>query len=560
MVSKLISPVVLALLASWTIHVTAEDDVQRSPQSVASPSAPVDQKLIQAKIQKLVKTLASSWEPEWKAAQKQLIEAGRAPVFELFKASESDDKLLAARALETWQALPKPDLNLRDATGQPVRHVFVEFFQLVPHSMQLPEAPFAYRATDHVSGFVVPELRAGQGIAMRVRIPDCGTTTITRVPPSKIWHTKQEHLNRNFRQLFLPIVTPDSPYEVSTLRGVVQDESGNPVKSAELLCWQLNTPGEGNVRGVQPLSCVVTRDDGRFQLSLPTWLPPSADERHFGRNYPLRILRTEPFTEETRYELVVRVPGDLTLCPARLWISNASEAVITLNRSTQSSRFEFESLAGEVITDESELAGITLHYQPAESAAPKHFIEDEWVEVDRRIILEGGPVHPGRYWASYQNPSRRAVFWEMQELGENSPAVVRVRMSPPVTFRGRVVDGMNGQPLSGVYVGGTRSHTSGRYLASVTAEEWTAAEQLPAAPALDAEALEPFLRVYGFRKIVRTDEDGRFQLVQQPDDRYSSVIAFARHKLQITTSVFRGERFSDIPDLPLLLQKTSRNG
>jgi hypothetical protein len=267
MVSKR-SYLLIVMLVSWTQHVTAQDNVQLSPPSGYAPSASVDRELSQTQIRQLIERLASPSELEWKTTQKQLIEAGRAPAFELFKASKDENELLATRALETLKALSKSDVQLLDATGHPLGHILVEFFQLDPRSGKLSETPFATSASDNVSGIVVPELQVGHGVAMRVRLSDYGSTIITRVPPARIWHLKQEHRGRDFRRLYLPIVTPDSQRVTQALQGVVQDESGKPVAGAEILCRHIDSPGEGYVRGIEPLSSIVTGDDGRFRLSL----------------------------------------------------------------------------------------------------------------------------------------------------------------------------------------------------------------------------------------------------------------------------------------------------
>lgn len=215
-------------------------------------------------------------------------------------------------------------------------------------------------------------------------------------------------------------------------------------------------------------------------------------------------------------------------------------------------RFEFESLAGELITDKAKQAKISIYYQPFGMEKPVYFLEDEWVAVDRRVITHGIPVPAGRYWASYKkSPHERDVFWEMHELQDNVPAVLRFRIPPPVTFRGRVVDGSNGKPLQGVFVGGYRSRTSDRNFSDVTQEEWDAASKLPNAPALDAVALKPFLRIYGFKKIVRTDKNGRFKLLEQPDDHFWGAIVFTPNHLRTSVEIFHAGRAEDLGEIPL---------
>jgi hypothetical protein len=198
--------------------------------------------------------------------------------------------------------------------------------------------------------------------------------------------------------------------------------------------------------------------------------------------------------------LIVRVPNDLTYCPVELWQSNTKPAEITLARTRRPRRQQFESLDGGLISKKEELARITLRYQPFKPAA-----RDLWVEIDRRIILEGGPVHSGRYWASFETEDGNRVSWQNLIVKDDSPDELTFKLPPPLIFRGRVIDPVSGKPLAGVFVGGY-SGSMQKTMAAITEAEWAAAEQLAAEPKLIEEALKPFLGVNNFRQIVRTIE------------------------------------------------------
>jgi len=243
--------------------------------------------------------------------------------------------------------------------------------------------------------------------------------------------------------------------------------------------------------------------------------------------------------------LVVRVPNDLTYCPIELWQSNTRPAEITLARTRRPRRLQFESLDGGLISKEEELARITLRHQPFKPAA-----RDLWVEIDGRIILEGGPVHSGRYWASFETKDGNRVSWRHLIVQDDSPDELTFKLPPPLVFRGRVIDPVSGMPLAGVFVGGYSGSTL-KTMAAITDEEWAAARKLSAEPEITEEALKPFLEVNNFRQIVRTSKDGRFELKQPQDFRFYGVAAFARNRLPIRDRVFPESAGTKIPDLPL---------
>jgi len=259
----------------------------------------------------------------------------------------------------------------------------------------------------------------------------------------------------------------------------------------------------------------------------------------------MRVLRENPLPENCEYMLIVRVPNDLTYCPVELWQSNTKPAEITLARTRRPRRQQFESLDVGLISKKEELARITLRYQPFKPAA-----RDLWVEIDRRIILEGGPVHSGRYWASFETEDGNRVSWQNLIVKDDSPDELTFKLPPPLIFRGRVIDPVSGKPLAGVFVGGY-SGSMQKTMAAITEAEWAAAEQLAAEPKLIEEALKPFLGVNNFRQIVRTSKDGRFELKQPQDFRFYGVAAFARNRLPIRDRVFPDSAGTEFPDLPL---------
>jgi hypothetical protein len=514
-------------------------------------SRPVDP----AVIQELVGNLESTSAAERDAAKRHLIAIGRDVFEELFKALDSGRQPLVDRAKEVFDAVPKASLNVHDATDRAITHATVEFFALMPHSTKLRDKPFASEVSDVWGGIAIPDAPGkGDAMALRIHLPEYGTTTITRLSPADLSEIRKERRRRQYRYLWLPVVPQDSEHAKRAVRGVVQDQSGKPVPCAEVDCRYAFSPTETMINGIHPRSSVVADDGGQFRLYQPRRYYAQQSSR---ARYPFRVrilpfdpvISTEVVPDDSEYQLTVRVPHDLSFRPVQLSHDLSSAAVIRLARTDRVRRFEFESLAGALITVESELAKIVLRYRPPDAQRPLWLDADEWLDVDQRIVMGGGPTHTGYYWASYKDSSGETVSWEIQRIDDTSPDVIRLRSPPPVVFRGRVLDGTTGKPLAGVFVASIRSHMAEQSLTDVTSDEWDAVERLPEKPSLDAAALEPIQRTYTLRSLVRTDSDGRYELVQQPDDRFSSVRAIARNKLDTSVDVHEGEQFSDVPDL-----------
>ena len=374
---------------------------------------------------------------------------------------------------------------------------------------------------------------------MRLTHPELGTT-ITRFTQHETASLAARQFN-SFHKIWLPVVRKSFACCSRAVEGVVRDEFGKPVAGAEVSCRYVRLNGGSGISGVHPLSSILTYRTGRFRIYLPSLKPPEPWQFRMR----MRVLRENPLPENCEYMLIVRVPNDLTYCPVELWQSNTKPAEITLARTRRPRRQQFESLDVGLISKKEELARITLRYQPFKPAA-----RDLWVEIDRRIILEGGPVHSGRYWASFETEDGNRVSWQNLIVKDDSPDELTFKLPPPLIFRGRVIDPVSGKPLAGVFVGGY-SGSMQKTMAAITEAEWAAAEQLAAEPKLIEEALKPFLGVNNFRQIVRTSKDGRFELKQPQDFRFYGVAAFARNRLPIRDRVFPDSAGTEFPDLPL---------
>ncbi len=473
-------------------------------------------------VAKLISQLESSSADEQADAERRLIAIGAAATGELTKASNSDNQQLAARAIQILSAIPKPNNRLVDAAGKGIPRAALEFFRLEKDDDDaLPKSSYAKISSDDEGGFAFPALPNPARVVARVVQPDYGIAMI-RLSQHEVEEASRGRTNRTR----LPLVIDESEYGKRAVEGKVVDESGKGVFGAEIRCTFVRTPGDGLINPVYPLHNAVTAKDGSFRLYLPNREPGEMDPLAPGGREQQQ--RGKLIPENSKYNLEVRVPHDPTLFPLVEDVGNSKPSIICLKRATLKHRFEFESPEGGLIEDAERLKWITLTYrQPANGPAGGVGYD---IKLDHKLLSDGGLLLAGDYLAIYRDSRGRAIEWQALSVDKDSPEKLRFKIPPPVVYRGRVLDGVTGKPMAGAFVGGWNA-TSHNNMALITPAEWTAMEKLSAEPAIHDPALKPLLALYGFLAIVRTDDDGRFKLIQTPENKFYGVMAFARQRL-----------------------------
>jgi hypothetical protein len=110
------------------------------------------------------------------------------------------------------------------------------------------------------------------------------------------------------------------------------------------------------------------------------------------------------------------------------------------------------------------------------------------------------------------------------EVTENSPQHLVFKVANPegVTYTGRVLHAITGEPVAGAFVA-VNCVTGDDNLSRVIPEEWEALHKLPRNPLRTNGALSAlgYLTMnLSHEKITRTDEQGRFELHVKPSERH----------------------------------------
>jgi hypothetical protein len=460
-------------------------------------------KALAVRIEKLIGQLGAEDFAVRDAASQELTEIGNPARLALEKAAADPDPETSSRAKVILDRLPKLTHTVVDALGAPI--------PLAKLSLQLLKNPSAGVPFNAPDGEPLVSLADADG---RVALPDTSVEANLRRALATIEHPqygrarREVFLDRGPKAIQFALVRRGSEAHKRALSGQVVDEAGRPVTGAVVSCDGVRTPGEGLIDGDQPRGEVLVDDEGRFTIYAPD------NHRDRGRGPE----RGELIPANSRYMLRAAVPGDDSYFPLAGWYPNTALARLELRSATRLFRFRFESVDGGLIED-------------AELLRHIHMASDE-LKNGERILIPLGPtaVHgrklpTGTYIAELFTNKLRVDYQPVVVTAE-SPDELVFRLPVVLTYRGRVVHGVTGEPMAGAFLMGWNS-TSRNNLALLTAEEWQALRDLPADPPLDAAPITRLRELYGVQALVRTDAEGRFEIRRRAEQEFYGLLAFA---------------------------------
>jgi hypothetical protein len=167
-------------------------------------------------------------------------------------------------------------------------------------------------------------------------------------------------------------------------------------------------------------------------------------------------------------------------------------------------QFVFEDETGPV-TDPQMLGPIRITVKKPDGGIWTPPTYDYWLNLIRRFV-------PGWYYAEVDWNGKHYVF-EPVDLTKARPPTVTFKpkkiIAGQITFRGRVVDGITGEPIQGAVV----MYNSGGYDASdLDSEQWLAIHALGQQFDPNDSALVPLRHLFGFAQIARVDSHGWFKV------------------------------------------------
>jgi hypothetical protein len=305
----------------------------------------------------------------------------------------------------------------------------------------------------------------------------------------------------------LPLVRRGSVAAERAIWGTIVDPEGSRVADATIACRHVRTLGEGLISSIDESAKVISDANGFFTFYMP--------------NVKRRDERGLLIPPKSRYEVKIEAPKELELVPYVGGIMNGQETTVVMEWGDYLRTFVFEDSSG-AITDLERLKAI-------------HIIIDRKGEERLRFTYndwkDGGRFPLGTYQALLYRAGEPGKF-EPLEVTEDSPEQLIFRLSESIVYHGRVLHGLTGEPMEGVFV--IAMYNSGwSNFSQITAEQWELLHELPADPCISDEALEPVKEIYGFSRVARTDANGWFGISVGPLDGLYAFVFFEESYLAI---------------------------
>jgi len=390
-----------------------------------------------------------------------------------------------------------------DALGLPFPKASVDVF-VHGVSHEYPNIYLHTAKTDEQGQLEVPDLTGAlRFFSFIISEPNYGVSLVDR------------YINEQ-RELIVPLVSRSTDAYERSIRGIVMDPEGNPVGGAVIECYNIRTLGEGLINALHGWSYTsLTDEKGAFSLYLPNENP--RDDR--GYLVP----------PKSQYQVRIEAPKELGLLPYVKPIENGREAMIYLERGSRFRTLIFEDANGP-ITDPKKLQYINLTINQSDGGRVSLRYDD---------FKDGGIFPPGEYHAVRLGMDE--FDFEPLTVTEQSPDELIFRLPEDILYYGQIVHGLTGEPMEGAFVIGYDSKAKGN-LSMITDQQWQALHALPDEPELTDPAVKPVCDIYGVKKIMRTDEQGRFRMSFRPGEIYG-FIAFDQDYLGL-----QHRRHALIPD------------
>ncbi len=368
--------------------------------------------------------------------------------------------------------------TFRDALGNPVAKASVEIF--LRDSPGKPEICLGKSTTDEQGHLEIPHLTGSlRNFAFIVSHPDYGISRIDRY-------------SHNQTDIVMPLVSRTTEAYQRSIRGTVLDPEGNPVSGATIQCVNIRTLGEGLITAFRGWAYEsLTDKEGAFSLYLPN------ERRRDDRGYLI--------PPKSKYNVRIEAPKELGLLPYVEPIENGRYAAILLERGGHFRTFVFEDANG-FVTDPQKLRYISVTVnRPNESRLSLRYSD----------FKDGGIFPPGEYRAAMYGIAN--YDFEPLTVNEYSPDELIFKLPEGILYHGQIVHGLTGETMPGAFVPGMNSKRQGN-LSMITPEQWQALHSLPTEPSLADPAVKPVRDIYGIKKLVRTDGQGRFQMSFRPGE------------------------------------------
>jgi hypothetical protein len=317
----------------------------------------------------------------------------------------------------------------------------------------------------------------------------------------------------------VPLVDKTSKAAERSIWGVVVGPAGIPIEGVTIRCSSVRTLGEGLINSGNESCTVITDADGRFCMYMPA-STQNQDQR--GTLIP----------PKSRYQVRIEAPKEMRVLPYVGQIENGMETTVVLESAGNFHTFTFVDEYG-VIDDPAGLEKVYLIIERGEKGRLTLGYND-WKE--RELFPHG--TYSAELISSWRPGTKHGrIKFEPVEITDDSPEEIVFKVPDAVTYSGRVVHGITGEPFAGAYVITMESISQGR-LEDITADQWAAIHELGNDISVNDPAVGPIRKAYGLRKIVRTDVDGYYTIVTKPGKDFYTFLAFEENFIPVSKRVY----------------------
>jgi hypothetical protein len=492
-------------LAADATSSTVAQQTETQTADAREPLSPAARLERAAKIASLIGSLGHERYAVREAAEKELAAFGASARSALERAVQHQDAEIAARARRILTGLPELTHAVVDAFGSPVPWATVTISLVTKKEATSAAYEGITVESDDLGRIPIPALPSHDHMA----VVDVYHADYGRGRYDVFAHTSETNLR-------LPLVREETEARRRAVEGTVSGPDGHPVAGAVVRCQHVRTPGAGLINALEPHGAAITDQDGRFHY----YMPNENHDRERGELIPVN----------SSYHLTITVPHEQHLFPMAGMYSNLEANSIPLHRAMRFHRFRFQRADGEWIEDPRELQNIAIVF------AGDELENNARVPLDQSVVAKGRFLLPGTYTATSLLGGSSVQFQPIAVTHE-SPEELVFRLPPAVVFRGRVVHGVTGEPVDGAFVMGFSS-TARSNLALIASDDWSRLRAVELPPNPDDPAVKLLREHYGVEGLVHTDEDGRFEITQEPDEEFYGLMAFEEDFVPYKVRIF----------------------
>jgi len=329
--------------------------------------------------------------------------------------------------------------------------------------------------------------------------PDYGTALVRYFGPEQSGFT-------------MPLVRIDSESGTSAIYGYIVDPENKPVRGARIVCDYVTTLGEGLIdpKPDPARYSTLTDQNGFFNMYMPC---SSQRSKERGSLIPLK----------SKFYVNINAPENLGLLPYDQPIENGKESRIVLERPSGDAHTLTFISANGVISKPDELALIELEINRP-SKPRLHLTYDDFKNLN---------VFPyGTYKARTRTLTSAIRFDFLPvEVKLGSPYQLVFRLPGANTYTGRVINGITGAPMQGIFALAMESSYDNDF---ITDEQWTLLHGAIKNPDARSPVLAPLRQAYKFNHVVRTGLDGSFTLSIAGQSNFHKILFMEQNFISAT--------------------------